>query len=437
MNPHEEDEDSGPTVDSNDAEERIAARRIRIAKRIEVARRIEKLDAEAKASLERFEEITKRWSTASGRNIPQELHDVLMQQKQLCDAMIDEKNKLINDFQMELKAKDDQYVKDLKKQAEDVDLMIERMEEQIKNLMKAYRDEITQIEKAFELERRELLNGNKRKWDQAVQARGDQELDYMKQRDKRVDDYEQQIQHLRIQDAEEYNQVKIKLETDVQVLEQQLQQMKATYQLNQEKLEYNFQVLKKRDEENTITKSQQKRKLTRLQDVMNNMRIKLAKQEKQYREENQNLADDYKRITEQFKELQKKSKHFQATDTKKFYDVWCMNEEEVKQLAQKLLEQNRIITEQQLGLEATPLEDLSFMENVGPLSSDKSEIGSASAHEVLKEVMSTEGSVQEAEESTDLETETKDPTSKLSSKAIKSVLELLCDESVSKSNIHY
>lgn len=28
----------------------------------------------------------------------------------------------------------------------------------------------------------------------------------------------------------------------MQILEQQLQQMKATYQLNQEKLEYNFQV---------------------------------------------------------------------------------------------------------------------------------------------------------------------------------------------------
>lgn len=49
-----------------------------------------------------------------------------------------------------------------------------------------------------------------------------------------------------------------------QLLQQQLQQMKATYQLNQEKLEYNFQVLRKRDEENTITKSQQKRKITRL-----------------------------------------------------------------------------------------------------------------------------------------------------------------------------
>ena len=39
----------------------------------------------------------------------------------------------------------------------------------------------------------------------------------MRQRERRVEDYEQQLQHLRVQDAEEYNMVKIKLETDVQV----------------------------------------------------------------------------------------------------------------------------------------------------------------------------------------------------------------------------
>lgn len=48
--------------------------------------------------------------------------------------------------EQELKGKDDQYVKDLKKQAEDVDLMIERMEEQIKNLTKALREEMKEIE---------------------------------------------------------------------------------------------------------------------------------------------------------------------------------------------------------------------------------------------------------------------------------------------------
>ena len=43
------------------------------------------------------------------------------------------------------------------------------------------------------------------------------QMEFMKQREKRVEDYEQQLQHLRVQDAEEYNMVKIKLETDVQV----------------------------------------------------------------------------------------------------------------------------------------------------------------------------------------------------------------------------
>ena len=73
------------------------------------------------------------------------------------------------------------------------------------------------LQKAFEAERTELLEGNRRKWETNMQGRRDQELDYMKQRDKRVEEYEQQLQHLRIQDAEEYNMVKIKLETDVQV----------------------------------------------------------------------------------------------------------------------------------------------------------------------------------------------------------------------------
>ncbi len=63
----------------------------------------------------------------------------------------------------------------------------------------------------------------------------------------------------------------------MQVLEQQLQQMKATYQLNQEKLAYNYQVLQKRDEENAKTKAQQKRKITKLQDSLTNLKKKLAK----------------------------------------------------------------------------------------------------------------------------------------------------------------
>ena len=40
MNSHEEDEEEGPSVDSAVAEERIAARRIRIQRRLEAAKRL-------------------------------------------------------------------------------------------------------------------------------------------------------------------------------------------------------------------------------------------------------------------------------------------------------------------------------------------------------------------------------------------------------------
>ena len=52
--------------------------------------------------------------------------------------------------------------------------------------------------------------------------------------------------------------------------------MRATYQLNQEKLEYNFRVLTERDAENQATINQQKRKISRQRDVLSVMMVSEA-----------------------------------------------------------------------------------------------------------------------------------------------------------------
>ena len=103
-------------------------------------------------------------------------------------------------------------------------------------------------------------------------------------------------------------------------METSLQQMKANFQLNLEKLEYNFQVLKRRDEENTLTRSQQKRKITHLQDNLNRLRVYSKREEDSlrfgrfktktnfltfFRRENSILSDDYKKMMEAFRELQR------------------------------------------------------------------------------------------------------------------------------------
>lgn len=302
------------------------------------------------AGAERFDEIMKKWSEGKDKNIPQEIQELLLEQKAACSAMRDEKDKLINEFQSELKAKDDQYVKHLKKQAEDVDLVLERMEEQAKTLMKAYHEELAQIETSFASERRELVNSQRVEWEAKMLARGGREKEFLEARQKRIERNEADVQHLRVRNAEEFNRIKIKLENDIQILQQQIQQMKATFQLNAEKLEYNFQVLKKRDEENTVTMSQQKRRITRLQDTLNTLKGKLSKQEKCCRDELQALMDDYRKNTEQYRELQKKVKHFQTMDTKRFSDIWQMNEEKVRLLAKDVANADETIYCQQLGL---------------------------------------------------------------------------------------
>uniref|UniRef100_A0A8D0X998 Dynein regulatory complex protein 1 n=1 Tax=Sus scrofa TaxID=9823 RepID=A0A8D0X998_PIG len=368
--------------------------------------RLEKLENEVKTSQDKFDEITVKWEEGKQKRIPQELWEILNTQQVHCAGLIEDKNKLISELQQELKMKDDQYVKDLKKQADDICLLLERMEEQVKNVMKTFRQELHHIE-VTACERAALCP-----W----------KLEYLMSRIKKVEDYEQQLNRQRIWDCEEYNVIKIKLEQDVQILEQQLQQMKATYQLNQEKLEYNFQVLKKRDEESTVIKSQQKRKINRLHDVLNNLRSKYNKQIKQFQEENQSLTSDYKRLVLQFKEMQKAMRHFALIDDKQFREIWLMNEEEAKELISRALDVDRIIHTHHLGLPWTA-PDFWFLKNVGPISQQQHK----SATQILEEVLmrAEEEGAEEAASETESYLEL---PKQVSAKTTRRILMLLCDE---------
>ena len=303
------------------------------------------------------------------------------------------------------------------------------MEEQAKTLLKAFQEELGEIQKSFDTERKELLDKHHSEWEEMMKKRRSNEKKYLEERERRIEENEAQLQHLRVRNAEEFNRIKIKLETDIQTLQQQIQQMKATFQLNAEKLEYNFQILKKRDEENMVTISHQKRKLTRLQDTLNNLRAKLTKQEKAHHDELVSLMEEYRKNTVMYRELQKKVKHFQLADTKRFHDIWAMNEEKVRSLANKVLNVDEIVHRQQLGLEweqPPPIE--SPMAHVLPQASQAETQHSQAmlyASTVLSEAGSDRDSVSEHPPSMAMSATAPVYPSYL----IRAVLELLCQES--------
>ncbi|OAF67030.1 Dynein regulatory complex protein 1, partial [Intoshia linei] len=312
--------------------------------------RYEKLDVESKASQEKFDEISRKYESALQKDIPQELYKMLTSQKQSYDFMIEEKNKFINELESELRNKDEGYVKLLKKQSEDVDLMIDRMNEHFRQMYEYQEVELNEIEKAFCQERDNFYHEELEHINKLFENKTFLEENYLINREEKLNNYQEELYNLRISSNEEYNNVKRELENNVHILQQELQHVRATYQLNQEKLEYNFQVLRKRDEENIVRISQQKRKITKLNDILQHLREKLKLQEKNYREESQQLIEDYKRINELFKAIQEKTQIFNSNDTKKYNELLKMNVNEVIDLCKKILAVDRVIYEQQLGL---------------------------------------------------------------------------------------
>ncbi|KAJ1328594.1 hypothetical protein BSLG_010326 [Batrachochytrium salamandrivorans] len=337
--------------------------------------------------------------------------------KEACSALIAIENKLISEYVAELKSKDDEYVKELRRQAEEIDKLLERMESQFKSFQGTLIEEIEHIESAFVEERKELIDSNVRDINQLFEERRKNEGKFMEGRADRIEDHIKQLETLRIYDAEEYNLVKIKLETDVQVLEKQLQQMRATYQLNTEKLEYNFQVLKKREEENGTILGAQKRKINRLTDHLNILKSKATKQERTFQQENTSLTDDYSHITEQFQASS--SDHsamaFYISDNGDYFNI------------------DRIITEQQLGMTwSLPKEDL--FRNIdsaffnGLVGNDKkTNLNSQTMFEETKDAQLFGFNVEsDAEKRESLAI--KFQGQKGHSKTTKTILELLCNE---------
>jgi len=314
-------------------------------------KRLHVMQNEALASGTKNASIEVRWSELTKYNMPLELDDEIKKQDSNCKTILDSKNKVIDSFQREIKVKDDEYVKALKRQSEDIENLLTRMGSQYKELHHQYEVELEAIEHAFLTERCEIIETNRNDIDGLFEKRRVMEINFMESKQERDAKYQQELDDLRSKDTEDYNQLKIKLESDIQTLEQQLEEMRATYQLNTEKLEYNYRVLTERDTENSATLAQQKRKLGRLKDTLSTLTSKYQTMDSKYKTENIELTEEYSRITKQYKDLQHKFKHFEIADNQKYQSVWDMHKGEIVNMVNRLLAADKCIEEQQMGLQ--------------------------------------------------------------------------------------
>ncbi|XP_033931925.1 dynein regulatory complex protein 1 isoform X2 [Pseudochaenichthys georgianus] len=402
-----------------DAKESLRQAELEEARRL----RLERLEKDLKSSQEIFEEITRGWSLSTQRAIPQELHEALNNQQQLCDAIIEDKKKLINDLQQELKVGDDRFVKDLRKQTEELDLMMERMEDQIKTLIKAYREELTQIERVYTQESEILLTKDKFEWDQHMKGLWEEELKRLTERTVKVEEYENIIHNMMIDTWRKHNIIQTKQHARFQVLERESKQLRIA----------KFTKTHTRHEiaESKFSLTNIKTRLSGMKKLMANLSDKYKSQRDEFTKKSRYLSEDYERKIKQYECIQKQLKHFAVADGRKFEEMWLMIDAEVKQLVERALDIDSQICKQHLGV-AWERPVMGFMELCGPIQPQRvpqllhtgqdSQDSQRMMDPSVRKEIEAEGSAVQSESGAEEEEE------KLPMETLKRVMELLCDK---------
>ncbi len=129
----------------------------------------------------------------------------------------------------------------------------------------------------------------------------------------------------------------------MQILEKCMEDMKAVYHLNEEKLDFNTKVLNERNTENIKTKEKLKVRVNKYREVVRDIKLKHKEELLQYQKDNMKHTTELKRFTRQFKELQKKFERFEKSDNTRLKEIWEMNEKEARAIVEKIMHADKVI----------------------------------------------------------------------------------------------
>lgn len=232
------------------------------------------LQKESTEAQSRLATITERWSELDGFKDPMGLYEGLEYQKRRIGDLMRQKDDIIAELHEAIDKSDVRYAQDQEKQSADTYELVGRIDTQVEVMKRAYRQHLEMLQTTIAGERFLFRTTEAEKWQCTYDDREEteqQNMEATKQLSARHDD---ELRRITIEHEELNRATKVSLELDNDTLQIELQNVKAEILLNSEKLTYNYRVLQKRADENVIVKAQQKRRLTKLYEIIGSIRAK-------------------------------------------------------------------------------------------------------------------------------------------------------------------
>lgn len=342
--------DLGAELSSTYANNEKYERDRRVEDEINRQKRFEMIQAEATDSARKNAKLEMRWGELREIEECETLYDAIQEQKEAFAELIGAKESMIEELWQEIRMKDDEYVKKLKEQAKDIERVIDLMREHFYQMRSQYASELESIEQGFMHQRKQMLDKNRAEIIRLFRNYKTREKDCIDDREQTEQKNYHDLEALRVGTASLYYSMKIKYEKEIQNCQKCYEEMKAIYQLNAEKLDYNFKVLTENNDDNLKMQEELTGRVNEYKSMLMSKLDDYNRLNETSRNNNKSLTNKYRMISQDYKDLQKKFKHFVYADVKKYDEIQKMNEKSIAECNQKILKCNNTIHIQILGL---------------------------------------------------------------------------------------
>ncbi|KAH8296741.1 hypothetical protein KR054_010664 [Drosophila jambulina] len=309
-----------------------------------------KLQRETIETVARFSDIKSRWTELEEYTEPMVLWDQIEEQKRLLAEIMARKDEMIAMCQKEVDRMNAKYEFDRQAQAQDLACLVERVEHQVETLKQAYRQHLEMLRNTIEEERQIFAIGAVEKWRSffdAMNANLEEKQNFLRAREQF---YAAQTHKINESQEELTKSTRIRLEKECERLELELRRTRDYALMNSEKLDYNYQVLQKRNEENVVINNQQKRRVARLHETIARTRQALKNLIETGQRNISKLSLEIYKLHAHINDMESKALQARLNNREKFDSIWQINYEELNVLVERVYQIDRIIHEQQLFL---------------------------------------------------------------------------------------
>lgn len=298
---------------ANDRRE-IDRRKLEAKKRYELINDLKKESAEA---TNKVAAINSLWAELGDGKDPMTLNEGLEYQNTRILNLMNQKDEIIEELHQALKQSDERYNLDQEKQIADIECLIERIDSQVEVMRIAYRKHLELLHDSIEAERLALKQSHSSKWQDLFNDRAEAEALVMSDAKATAELYENNLKSIQVEHEELNRITRIKLDCEVDMLQCELEHVKADTMLNREKLDYNHHVLQKRAEENALVRNQQKQRLNKMRAFIAVLRKKIEKNNQMDTMDMVALEKNVLRLSEAIDEMEIKIDLFARNNDKK------------------------------------------------------------------------------------------------------------------------